>query len=96
VKALDHNRPDIGLARASAIARSEPHVCSRRVTGVTVVGVRLSREEEMGARVTMDAVVSRIDPTATNPYVQANVAHGFPMGFVQITRNEYEAAVGLI
>jgi hypothetical protein len=50
----------------------------------------------MGARVTMDAVVSRIDPTATNPYVQANAAHGFPMGFVQITGNEYEAAVGLI
>jgi hypothetical protein len=52
VKALDHNRPDIGLARASAITRSEPRVCSRRVTGVTVVGVR-------GHLVAVEAHVSR-------------------------------------
>jgi hypothetical protein len=43
----------------------------------------------------MDAVVERIDPTASNPLVQRNAAAGFPMGVVWITEDEYEAALAL-
>jgi hypothetical protein len=58
-------------------------------------GVVLSHVEEWDPAVTMEAVVRRIDPTASNPYVQANAALGFPMGVVQITGDEYDAAVAL-
>jgi hypothetical protein len=43
----------------------------------------------------MDAVVRRIDPTGSNPYVQENAASGFQSDVVQITAEEYEAAVAL-
>ena len=43
----------------------------------------------------MDAAVQRIDPTASNPLVQANAAAGFRFGVVRITRDEYEAALAL-
>lgn len=55
----------------------------------------LSHVEEWDPAVPMASVVQRIDPTASNPYVQANAAHGFPMGVVQITGVEYDAAVAL-
>ena len=58
-------------------------------------GVLLSHVEEWGAAVPMDTVVERIDPTASNPLVQANAAAGFRVGVVQITRDEYEAALAL-
>ena len=43
----------------------------------------------------MDTVVQRIDPTASNPLVQANAVTGFRYGVVRITGNEYEATVAL-
>jgi hypothetical protein len=43
----------------------------------------------------MDTVVQRIDPTESNPLVQANAEAGFPMGVVRITGDEYEAALAL-
>jgi hypothetical protein len=58
-------------------------------------GVLLSHVEEWHPAVPMDAVVQRIDPTASNPLVQANAAAGFRMGVVRITRGEYEAALAL-
>jgi hypothetical protein len=58
-------------------------------------GVVLSEVEEWEPAVSMDAVVLRIDPTGSNPLVQENAAAGFGMGVVRITRDEYEAAVGL-
>lgn len=58
-------------------------------------GVLLSNVEEWDSVVTMEAVVQRIDPTGSNPYVQANAAQGFPMGAVRITLDEYEAALAL-
>jgi len=38
--------------------------------------------------------VQRIDPTASNPYVQANAA-GFRAGVVQITVKEYDTVLAL-
>jgi hypothetical protein len=58
-------------------------------------GVVLSDVEEWDPAVPMDAAVQRIDPTASNPLVQANAAAGFRMGVVRITGDEYEAVLDL-
>ncbi len=58
-------------------------------------GVSLSRVEEWDRGVPMDAVVRRIDPTASNPLVQANARAGFPTAVVLITGEEYEAVLAL-
>jgi hypothetical protein len=58
-------------------------------------GVLLTRVEEWDPAVPMDAVVARIDPAASNPYVQANAAAGFRAGVVRITGDEYETALAL-
>jgi hypothetical protein len=58
-------------------------------------GVLLSHVEEWEPAVPMDTVVQRIDPTASNPLVQANAAAGFRTGVVRITGDEYETAVAL-
>jgi len=57
--------------------------------------VPLGNVERWDPAVAMEAVVRRIDPTASNPYVQANAAQGFGRGVVRITDGEYEAAVAL-
>jgi hypothetical protein len=43
----------------------------------------------------MDTVVQRIDPTGSQPLVQANAAAGFRYDVVRITDDEYEATVAL-
>ena len=58
-------------------------------------GVLLSHAEEWEPAVPMDTVVRRIDPTASNPIVQANATAGFRMGVVRITGAEYENALAL-
>ena len=63
--------------------------------GDSASGVSLSQVEEWDPAVQMDTVVERIDPTASNPVVQANAAAGFRSGVVRITRDEYEAALAL-
>lgn len=57
-------------------------------------GVLLENVEEWPQAVPLDTVVERIDPTASNPYVQSNAA-GFRWGIVLITVNEYAATVAL-
>ena len=63
--------------------------------GQSPSGVLLSHVEEWDAAVPMETVVQRIDPTASNPLVQANAAAGFRSGVVRITDDEYEATVAL-
>ena len=63
--------------------------------GDSASGVLLSHVEEWDPAVPMDTVVKRIDPTASNPLVQANAAAGFRMGVVGITSDEYENALAL-
>jgi len=43
----------------------------------------------------MANVAQRIDPTESNPRVQANAAAGFRAGVVRITDDEYETALTL-
>jgi hypothetical protein len=57
-------------------------------------GVMLTDVEEWLRAVPLDVVVHRIDPSASNPYVQDN-ARGFRSGIVLITAAEYGAAVAL-
>jgi hypothetical protein len=45
--------------------------------------------------VNMDAMVRRIDPTASNSRVQANAADGSQMGVVRIDDLEFEGAIAL-
>jgi hypothetical protein len=56
-------------------------------------GVLLSHVEEWDPAVPMDTVVPRIDPTASNPRVQANATAGFQTGVVRITADEYETVL---
>lgn len=58
-------------------------------------GVLLSDVEVWDPAVPMESVVARIDPTASNPVVQANVAAGFRRSVVRITSDEFEATLAL-
>src|SRR3954469_18539203 len=58
-------------------------------------GVLLSDVEVWDPGVPMERVVARIDPTGSNPLVQANAAAGFQTAVVQITAGEYEAVIDL-
>ncbi|MCW5633607.1 MAG: hypothetical protein KIT17_09740 [Rubrivivax sp.] len=57
-------------------------------------GVLLDDVEQWPRALPLDAVVHRIDPAASNPYVQANAA-GFRSGIVLITAAEYAITVAL-
>ena len=64
-------------------------------SGDSVSGVLLAHVEERDRPLPMDAVLRRIDPTASNPLVQTNAAVGFRTGVVRITGDEYEIALAL-
>jgi hypothetical protein len=66
----------------------------RTVAGARPAGVLLCNVEHWDRAVPLEAVAARVDPTASNPVVQANVRAGFRSGVVRITAGEYEAALG--
>jgi hypothetical protein len=57
--------------------------------------VLLAQVEEWDPPVQMSAVLPRIDPTESNPYVQANAKHGFQTGVARITAPEYETVLAV-
>jgi hypothetical protein len=63
-------------------------------SGPAVSGVLLADVDPWTTGVPLAAAVQRIDPTASNPYVQAN-ANGFRSGVVEITVDEYDKVVSL-
>ena|SRR5690349_17788283 len=63
-------------------------------SGPALSGVLLGDVEEWMSGVPLNVAVQRIDPTASNPYVQSNAA-GFRAGVVQITVSEYDIVVAL-
>jgi hypothetical protein len=67
---------------------------SEPATAPAVSGVLLGDVEDWTHGVPLDLAVKRIDPTGSNPYVQANAA-GFRAGVVQITVKEYDIVVSL-
>jgi hypothetical protein len=66
---------------------------ARTYPGGLASGVALSHVERWDPPVPMTTVVARVDPTTSNPVVQANAQAGFRMPVVRITGDEYEAAV---
>lgn len=58
-------------------------------------GVMLAQVEEWDPPVPMNAVLPRIDPAGSNPYVQANAKAGFRTGVVRITAHEYETVLAV-
>jgi hypothetical protein len=63
--------------------------------GDSPCGVLLSHVEEWDPRVAMNTVLPRIDPEASNPYVQQNAKAGFQTGVIRITPHEYEIVVAV-
>ena len=69
---------------------SESEACADGRPG----GVLLTDVEEWPQAVSLEVAVHRIDPTASNPYVQGNAA-GFRSDIVLITAAEYATVVAL-
>jgi len=63
--------------------------------GDSASGVLLAHVDEWDPAVPMETVVQRIDPTGSNPIVQANATVGFRTGVVLITADEYESALAV-
>lgn len=72
----------------------DPMPSDPATSGPAVSGVLLGGVEEWTSGVRLDVAVQRIDPTASNPYVQANAA-GFRAGVLQITLKEYDIVLAL-
>ena len=68
---------------------------AQRYPGDSPGGVMLAHVEEWDPPVPMDAVLLRIDPEGSNPYVQANAKAGFRTGVVGITAHEYETVLAV-
>ena len=72
----------------------DPMPSNPDASGPAVSGVLLGDVERWTSGVPLDVAVQRIDPTGSNPYVQANAA-GFRAGVVQITAKELDIVVSL-
>jgi hypothetical protein len=72
----------------------DPMPSDPAASGTAVSGVLLGDVEDWTSGVPLDIAVQRIDPSGSNPYVQANAA-GFRAGIVQITVREYDIVVSL-
>jgi hypothetical protein len=85
----------IGRAELATVVHDWTPSEAEAYPGDSPSGVLLSHVEEWDPAVPMHTVVRRIDPTASNPLVQANAVAGFRMGVVRITGDEYENALAL-
>jgi hypothetical protein len=85
----------IGLAELGSAVREWTPSEAQMYPGDSPSGVMLAQVEEWDPPVPMNAVLPRIDPTESNPRVQANAKAGFPMGVVRITANEYETVLAV-
>jgi len=85
----------VGSAELASGVRGWTSAEARLYPGDGRGGVLLTDVEEWDPPVPMQTVVLRIDPSVSNPYVQANAKNGFQNGVVQITEHEYEAVLGV-
>ena len=72
----------------------DPMPSDPATSGIGVSGVLLGDVEDWTSGVPLAVAVQQIDPSGSNPYVQANAA-GFRAGVVQITANEYDIVMSL-
>jgi hypothetical protein len=85
----------VGRAELASAVRDWTPAEAQMYPGDSQGGVLLADVEEWDPPVLMDAVVPRIDPTGSNPYVQAHAKSGFQNGVVEITEHEYEAVLAV-
>ena len=83
----------IGRAELASAVRDWTPSEAQVYPGDSRSGVVLTEVEEWDPPVLMTAVLPRIDPAGSNPYVQANAAAGFQTGVVRITAHEYESVL---
>lgn len=83
----------VGHAKV-ATAFLDPVPSDSTASGPAQSGVLLDDVQAWTSTVPLAVAVQRIDPDASNPYVQANAA-GFRAGVVQITVREYDIVVAL-
>jgi len=88
-------RAFVGRAELASAVRDWTPPEARVYPGDSQGGVLLANVEVWDPPVPMDAVVARIDPTGSNPYVQANARDGFQNGVAEITDQEYEAVLAV-
>jgi hypothetical protein len=88
-------REFIGRAELASAVRDWTPSESQVYPGASPSGVLLVQIEEWDPPVQMSAVLPRIDPTESNPYIQANARHGFQTGVVRITAPEYETVLAV-
>ena len=88
-------RAFVGHAELVSAVREWTSSEARAYPGDSPCGVFLSRVEGWDPPVPMDAVLPRIDPAGTNPYVQANAKAGFQTGVVRISAGEYESVLAV-
>jgi hypothetical protein len=86
-------REFVGRARLTT-AFLDPIPPDGAAAGPAMSGVLLDDVEGWTSGVPLEVAVQRIDPTSSNPYVQANAA-GFRAGVVQIALSEYDIVVAL-
>jgi len=85
----------VGRARLASAVRDWTQDEARVYPGDSRGGVLLADVEYWDPPVPMQAVVARVDPTGSNPYVQAHARDGFQNGVVLITQSEYEAVLAV-
>ncbi len=88
-------RAFIGRAELGSAVRQWTPSEAQIYLGDSPSGVMLAQVEEWDPPVPMHAVLPRIDPTESNPRVQANAKAGFPTGVVRITAHEYETVLAV-
>jgi hypothetical protein len=88
-------REFIGRAELGSAVREWTPSEAHMYPGDSPSGVMLVQVEEWDPPVPMNAVLPRIDPTESDPYVQANAKAGFRTGVVRITAHEYETVLAV-
>jgi hypothetical protein len=88
-------RAFIGRAQLDSAVRDRTPSESEDYPGDLPSGGLLTQVEEWDPPVPMSAILPRVDPTESNPYIQANAKHGFRTGVVRVTVSEYETVVAV-
>jgi hypothetical protein len=83
------------VGRAELASEARDWTASEAYPGDSRSGALLSDVEEWDPPIPMAVLVARLDPTGSNPIVQANAKAGFQMSVVRITALEYETALAV-
>ena len=85
----------IGRAEVASAVHDWTSEEAEAYPGDAPCGVLLSHVEGWDPPVAMNTVLPRIDPDASNPYVQQNAKVGFQTGVIRITAHEYETVMAV-